>query len=224
MKKVVLFISVMTILMASCRNNSISRIGPKINPDSVIVSLLTFSDILYLGELQVHISNKKQDCFIRRWDEAFKQLYLDNTVSKNLSSMIDSILIKQWIPIYLSKKPSNLIAFHEGDILEITSFYKGKKNDTEILLENAYSVEPQYTQNGYEIIYSPKFSLLIQYLYYIMATAYDDQTLNQFIDLLTEISKERNRKILYPSQERINQILTSSSYQSYKKEQEIWLN
>ena len=138
--------------------------------------------------------------------------------------MIDSILIKQWIPIYLSKKPSNLIAFHEGDILEITSFYKGKKNDTEILLENAYSVEPQYTQNGYEIIYSPKFSLLIQYLYYIMATAYDDQTLNQFIDLLTEISKERNRKILYPSQERINQILTSSSYQSYKKEQEIWLN
>ena len=57
-----------------------------------------------------------------------------------------------------------------------------------------------------------------------MATAYDDQTLNQFIDLLTEISKERNRKILYPSQERINQILTSSSYQSYKKEQEIWLN
>lgn len=215
------------VAMVSCHNRYKMRYGLDLisdsTIDSVLVSLDIHSEITCLGELQVRILNSGIDFYVRRWDENVKCIYVNDTIKSDIAQLLSGLLTNK-IPVYDLKKSSNIFVIHESDILEITSFCKSKVYRTQVLLGSVYSVEPQITEYGYEIIYNPQFRLLIQYLYYLMATSYDDETKFQFVDLLVDISKEDNRSILYPSQEWINQILTSSSYQSYKKEQEIWLN
>ncbi|MBQ8711872.1 MAG: hypothetical protein IJ551_03480 [Prevotella sp.] len=214
---------VLSIIMTSCRkitNQDVSSIDA--NPDSVRISLDIHSGIVDLGCVQIFFSGTESKFFTQRWDEDIKQLFLNDTIKENVVNLIDDIILKRNIPIYVTKRTSNIIECHEGEILEITTYVRGKEYNTRLLIGSVYTSLPQLTQFGYEVTYSSAFCQLIQYLYWIMATSYDDQARNEFVDMLDEISKREGSVILFPKQEWINTVKSSKSYSSYKMDQEFW--
>ena len=149
-------------------------------PDSVVINLFAYSEIYSEVEL---VLSKSSDDFMRflptrAWEGTRsiikdEDININNALTDSIFKLADLLFVKKTVPVYSYRERSDSVGpYHEGPILIVWKYKKGIKTYTErIYLEDEFTSNIQYTEDGHAIAYSRPFRFLIQSLYYAQAIA-----------------------------------------------------
>ena len=182
--KEIVSIIVFILLLGACSTKDV---------DSVQVNITSFEDYQsgIVKGIDINITEDKCACsFMRDSTDVFVDL--DESVSKKLWVLADSIFLNESASMYSYWKKTDSCEFDEGDLLSIVVSRNGTKRYLRPQFGDIYynSQELQLTEDYHEYIYSNTFRLFLQYIDLVHAYALGQEAWSNYVDDVHKMSRD----------------------------------